>query len=230
MRLTKSGNLLKKLAVVAGVASAGVLMSLPATALESLVAQSGTTGGSPINPANPDAEGGEAFEETPSGQPLPQETAPDGTTNQMEMDDEGGTMMDESTGGGAGGVDETNPVNPVNPDAEGGDAFERDPSGQPLPEETTPGGTTNQMDDQGGTMMDESTGGGAGGVQQTNPVNPANPDAVGGEAFEDEPSNQPLPGTTGTDDLDDDFDGTEGTTTDDGVGGGAGGGAVRALW
>jgi hypothetical protein len=166
MRPTKSENLFKKLAVAAGVASAGVLLSLPAVALESLVAQSGTSGDE-VNPANPDAVGGEAFEDEPTNQPLPSETTP-GSTTTPEGTTPDGMMMDEGAGGGAGGVQQTNPVNPANPDAEGGDAFERTPSGQPLPSgttetddfETTPGSTTTP---QGGTTTDDGVGGGAGG-------------------------------------------------------------------
>jgi hypothetical protein len=236
MRPTKSENLFKKLAVAAGVASAGVLLSLPAVALESLIAQSGTSGDE-VNPANPDAVGGEAFEDEPTNQPLPSETTP-GSTTTPEGTTPDGMMMDEGAGGGAGGVQQTNPVNPANPDAEGGDAFERNPSGQPLPSETTPDSTTTpEGTTPDGMMMDEGAGGGAGGVQQTNPVNPANPDAEGGDAFERTPSGQPLPsGTTETDDFETTPGSTTtpqgGTTTDDGVGGGAGGGAgaVRALW
>ncbi|WAL58236.1 hypothetical protein [Thermocoleostomius sinensis] len=164
MRLTKSENLFKKLAVIAGLAGASALMGLPVMAMESLVAQSGTTR-NPVNPANPDATGGGAFEQEPSGQPLP---STPGTTDQMNQD---GTMMDESTGGGAGGVEQTNPVNPANPDATGGGAFEREPSGQPLP--STPGTTDDSNDfgtPQSGTTTDDAVGGGAGGAAGTGAV------------------------------------------------------------
>jgi len=224
MRLSKS-FVFNQLAVIAGLVGAGTLLSLPALAATGshsegiTIAQStdssGTTdsGESGVNPANPDAEGGEAFEQAPS-QPLP------GTTQQQD-----GTTTDEGAGSGAGGV-QGSEVNPANPDAEGGEAFERDPSGNPVPSETEGMDSTSPS----GTTTNEGAGGGQGGYG--NPVNPANPDPTGGEAYEQAPGTQPLPdaneqsgGASGTYNQ-------SGTTTDDATGGGAGGpsNTVRALW
>lgn len=230
MRLSKS-FVFKQLAVIAGLVGAGTLLSLPALAATGshsegiTIAQSngGTTdsGESGVSPANPDATGGEAFEQAP-GQPLPDANQQDGTTT------------NEGSGSGAGGVQDSQ-INPANPDAEGGEAFEREPTGAPLPSETE------GMDDStspSGTTTDEGSGSGQGGY--SSPVNPANPDAEGGDAFERAPGTQPIPdaneqsgGASGTYNQ----TGQTGTTTNDATGGGAGGGtgstadeSVRALW
>lgn len=137
MRSNNSDNLLKKLGAMVGIAGASTLLGLPAfasTTLQSntnelnmdhrsVVAQTGTETDSNVNPANPDAEGGEAFEQAPDGQPLPSET-PNTESN----------TTDEGEGGGEGGVDSNNSVNPANPDAEGGEAFEQTPGSQPIPD------------------------------------------------------------------------------------------------
>lgn len=236
MRLSKS-FVLKQLAVIAGLVGAGTLLSLPALAASSYgegatIAQStnsnsgGSTdsGTSGANPANPDSTGGEAFEEAPGSQPLPNAGQQDGSGS--------GSTMDEGTGSGAGGVQEDE-VNPANPDATGGGAFEREPSGQPLPSDTqdmndstAPSGTTSPS----GTTTNEGTGSGQGGYN--NPVNPANPDPTGGEAYEQTPGTQPLPGANEqSGGASSTYEGS-GTTTNDGAGGGAGGtsSAVRGLW
>lgn len=229
MRLNRS-FVFKQLAVVTGLVGAGTLLSLPAMAAigsqgEGItIAQSsdggssGTTesGESGVNPTNPDATGGEGFEQTPGNQPLPDANQQNGS----------GSTMDEGTGSGTGGVQDSE-INPANPDAEGGEAFEREPTGEPLPMETE--GTTDSTSPSG-TTMDEGTGSGQGGYN--NPVNPANPDPTGGEAYERAPGTQPLPDSN---EQSDDSSGTyneSGTTTDDATGGGAGGSssAVRALW
>lgn len=244
MRLSK-GLVLKQLAVVAGLVGAGTLLSLPVLAASSqndgiTIAQTTNTGEGGVNPANPDAEGGEAFEEAPNPQPLPNDTNEQGGS---------GTTMDEGTGSGQGGVQDSE-VNPANPDAEGGEAFEREPSGEPLPSETEnggmDGGSTAPSDTPSGTTTNEGSGSGLGGTN--NPVNPANPDPTGGEAYEQTPGTPPLPesneqsgGSTGTGTYNQSGSGTtnnsgtlnqSGTTNSTGAGGGAGGASnsVRGLW
>ena len=101
-----------------------------------------------INPANPDASNGDAFEREPSNLPLP-------------GGNQDGTTTDDGMGGGQGGVDGSQ-INPANPDAEGGDAFEREPSNRPIPdagEGSGQSGTYNQQ----GTTTDDGMGGGQGG-------------------------------------------------------------------
>jgi hypothetical protein len=186
--------------------------------------QGGVEDNNPINPANPDAENGDAFEREPSNLPIPDDSQ-GGTYNQD------GTTTNDGVGGGQGGVNDGT-INPANPDAEGGDAFEREPSNRPLPDDNQ-GGTYNQDGtNQGGTTTDDGVGGGQGGVNDGT-INPANPDAEGGDAFEREPSNRPLPdGNQGGTYNQDGTYNQGGTTTDDGVGGGQGGEStgVRALW
>ncbi|HEY9660092.1 MAG TPA: hypothetical protein V6C65_16665 [Allocoleopsis sp.] len=133
--------------------------------------------GSPINPANPDAEGGEAFEDAPGTQPLPdaQDSSGDmnGDTNNgtmMNQDyNQSGSSSDSGMGGGQGGVtgnpqggpNYNNRVNPANPDPVGGQGLENAPNNNRLPadsQQSPSGGSYNSTPDSNGGS---STGSGS---------------------------------------------------------------------
>lgn len=227
MRLSKS-FVLKQLAAVAGLMGAGTLLSLPALAASSY--SEGMTIAQASGGSSDGAEGGEAFEQTPGGSApsgsgsMDDSNSPSGTT-----DSPSGTTMDEGAGSGTGGVQQDG-VNPANPDAEGGDAFEREPTGEPLPSETEGMDSTSPSGTPSGTTTDEGAGSGQGG--SNNPVNPANPDPTGGDAYEQTPGTQPLPDSNEQSGGESGTFNQSGTTTDTGAGGGAGGAStsVRALW
>lgn len=232
MRLSKS-FVLKQLAVVAGLVGAGTLLSLPALAAASFHSEGITIAQASGGSSDGSTEGGGAFEQAPSDSPAPSgssmddSSSPSGTTD--DSNSPSGTTMDEGAGSGTGGVQQDG-INPTNPDAEGGEAFEREPSGEPLPSETEGMDSTSPSNTPSGTTTDEGAGSGQGGYN--NPVNPTNPDPTGGDASEQTPGTETLPesneqsgGASGTYNQ-------SGTTTDTGAGGGAGGASssVRALW
>lgn len=138
--------------------------------------QGGVDYNNPVNPANPDSTGGEAFERAPGTQPLPD--ANEGSSDMMNdsmMNDNGSsnTTTEEGIGGGQGGTNSNygSPANPANPDATGGDAFERAPSNQPLPDSNSQNNSgSGSYNNTPGSTSGSGSGSGAGGYNSSTGV------------------------------------------------------------
>lgn len=244
MNSHNSKAFLKNLLAVAGIAGVSSLLALPALALSSLEVapkQSSFT----LAQAGGSDSSGDAYEDIQ--QPDDGPNGAESLLEQNDMNSDGmnsgsesdSTDMDSGAGGGQGGVDYNNPINPANPDSTGGEAFERAPGNQPLPDVNE--NSSDTMDDSmmnndgsSNTTTEEGIGGGQGGNSNYgSEVNPANPDATGGEAFERAPGNQPLPDSNSQQDSSGSYN-TPGSTGGSGSGSGAGGynssTGVRAFW